>query len=315
MFTTANPRGAMLLRVVAGLFSILLVLNEANAASADHESDDSRAAQAAFDRLMAIARKTRDQGTRAIGALDTCGRPSLGSAEAPLTTIEFGSHGCAFCRRHWLKTMPGLRECYIDIGELHYVFIDVALDTKSERAHTAAEAALCADEQDRYVPFRELIFLNKAAFSTDSLDDYAQAADLDIAEFRTCLGSRRYQERVRAGGRLSRKLRIRGTPTSFLFSVSLAAGTAIAGQDGKELFEYHGCINRHGSEAKAPPSKVIPKLAGKRINGQLNRLVTELLPTDAGLVHQATFGDREGRHPFVVSAYCSRIFFTATRAG
>jgi hypothetical protein len=127
MFTTANPRGAMLLRVVAGLLSILLVLNEANAASADHESDDSRAAQAAFDRLMAIARKTTDQGTRASVALDTSGRPSLGSAEAPLAMIEFGSHGCAFCRRHWLKTMPGLRECYIDIGELHYVFIDVAL--------------------------------------------------------------------------------------------------------------------------------------------------------------------------------------------
>ena len=35
------------------------------------------------------------------------------------------------------------------------------------------------------------------------------------------------------------------------------------GHGGKELFEYHGCINCHGAEAKAPISKVIPKLAGK----------------------------------------------------
>lgn len=41
------------------------------------------------------------------------------------------------------------------------------------------------------------------------------------------------------------------------------AGTGYAGQSGEELFEYHGCINCHGAEAKAPISKVIPKLAGK----------------------------------------------------
>ena len=41
------------------------------------------------------------------------------------------------------------------------------------------------------------------------------------------------------------------------------AGTAYAGKSGEELFDFHGCINCHGAEAKAPISKVIPKLAGK----------------------------------------------------
>jgi len=40
-------------------------------------------------------------------------------------------------------------------------------------------------------------------------------------------------------------------------------GPVQSGQDGKQLFEYHGCINCHGAEAKAPISKIIPKLAGK----------------------------------------------------
>ena len=44
---------------------------------------------------------------------------------------------------------------------------------------------------------------------------------------------------------------------------ALLAAPAFAGTDGKELFEYHGCINCHGAEAKAPVSKMIPKLAGK----------------------------------------------------
>jgi len=51
---------------------------------------------------------------------------------------------------------------------------------------------------------------------------------------------------------------------SFILAAAMiVAGTAHAGKDGKELFEYHGCINCHGAEAKAPISKVIPKLAGK----------------------------------------------------
>lgn len=50
---------------------------------------------------------------------------------------------------------------------------------------------------------------------------------------------------------------------STAIAAMLIAGPAVAGKDGKELFEYHGCINCHGAEAKAPISKVIPKLAGK----------------------------------------------------
>ena len=51
--------------------------------------------------------------------------------------------------------------------------------------------------------------------------------------------------------------------TSITGMLILAAGQSMASSEGKELFEYHGCINCHGAEAKAPISKVIPKLAGK----------------------------------------------------
>jgi len=41
-------------------------------------------------------------------------------------------------------------------------------------------------------------------------------------------------------------------------------GFAASGTDqGKQLYEYHGCINCHGADAKSPISKMIPKLAGK----------------------------------------------------
>ncbi len=48
-----------------------------------------------------------------------------------------------------------------------------------------------------------------------------------------------------------------------LIAAMTIAGSAYAGKSGKELFDFHGCINCHGAEAKEPISKVIPKLAGK----------------------------------------------------
>jgi len=42
-------------------------------------------------------------------------------------------------------------------------------------------------------------------------------------------------------------------------------GTAVAGSSisGSSLFEYHGCVNCHGADAKNPVSEVVPSLAGK----------------------------------------------------
>ena len=54
---------------------------------------------------------------------------------------------------------------------------------------------------------------------------------------------------------------------SLLCSIAIAGGlfggSAFAEQTGEALFKYHGCINCHGAEARAPVSKVVPQLAGK----------------------------------------------------
>ena len=34
-------------------------------------------------------------------------------------------------------------------------------------------------------------------------------------------------------------------------------------KSGSELFDFHGCVNCHGAEAKNPVSKVVPSLAGE----------------------------------------------------
>ena len=49
----------------------------------------------------------------------------------------------------------------------------------------------------------------------------------------------------------------------FLAGNSLVLVSAEGTQSGAKLFDDHGCINCHGTDAKNPVSKIVPSLAGK----------------------------------------------------
>ena len=72
---------------------------------------------------------------------------------------------------------------------------------------------------------------------------------------------------------------------SSIFSITcvacLASGAVCSAQGGQELFEYHGCINCHGAEAKAPVSEIVPKLAGKP-QDQLFKKAQKILSGEGG---------------------------------
>ena len=171
--------------------------------------------QSEFERLMAVARATHQGSGSKVRRLEIDGRPAIGTEQAPLYLIEIASFECPYCRRHWIDTMPALRQDYIDSGRVRYVFIDVVIDPTHKHAHAAAEAAHCANEQGRYAEFRNRIFVNQKAIDGAFLEAHAQAIKLDIPEFRRCLASGRYKPQVESDTSLARELRVRGTPSFF----------------------------------------------------------------------------------------------------
>jgi mono/diheme cytochrome c family protein len=48
-----------------------------------------------------------------------------------------------------------------------------------------------------------------------------------------------------------------------LFTAAGVSAEEAKQPSGQELFEFHGCINCHGEQGKAPVSKLVPELAGK----------------------------------------------------
>jgi protein-disulfide isomerase len=200
---------------------------------------DERAAERA--RLMAIVRERQKPSRAAKGTVDIAGRPAIGSRDAPLAIVEFSSLQCAFCRRHASETMPGLKERFVDTGDVLYVFVDIALDPAQAHAQRAAEAAHCAGEQDRYWAFRQRLLGHQKALAPVFLDAHAGAVGLDLERLGTCLDDGRYLARTRQDLALARELRVHGTPTFFLGRVHPGAGAVsivrrISGAQPLELF-------------------------------------------------------------------------------
>lgn len=187
----------------------------APAKSIPPETERTQADKDELSRLLAIAKKTKP-ATRAYSAeLDISAHPYIGSADAPLVMIEFGSYQCGFCRKHFYKTFPELKSTYVDSGKLRYVFFDIALDKRHKHAAKASEAAHCANEQGEYFAYRSVLFDSRKV-AAEFLPQHAATVGINTADFTRCLESERYRALPEADRTLSRKLRVRGTPSFFL---------------------------------------------------------------------------------------------------
>ncbi len=88
----------------------------------------------------------------------------LGSAEAPVTIIEYASLTCPHCATFHQGTLPKLKSDYVDTGKVRFVYRDFPLDQVALRAAALAECA----PRDRYFGLLEILFQSQANWATAS---------------------------------------------------------------------------------------------------------------------------------------------------
>src|SRR5262245_66437198 len=106
--------------------------------------------------------------------------PSLGSASAPITIIEFSDFQCSYCKKFWAETLPKLKEAYINTGKMRFGYRHFAILGKhSEQAALASE---CAAEQGKFWEYHDQLFKNQGglAFTEARLKQYAGDLDLNV---------------------------------------------------------------------------------------------------------------------------------------
>jgi protein-disulfide isomerase/peroxiredoxin len=144
-----------------------------------------------------------------------------GSADAPVTVVEFSDYGCAYCSRFTQQTFPHLFSRFIEGGRVRWVHVPFILG-KFPHAEEAVRTASCAAEQGDGVfwPTHMALFRRQAEWR-QAVDvrgvfrGYVEAAGGDGVAFEACYDAGPPASLERAE-RVAMAAGVSATPTFFV---------------------------------------------------------------------------------------------------
>ncbi|CAN5716307.1 hypothetical protein BH18ACI1_BH18ACI1_15470 [soil metagenome] len=156
--------------------------------------------------------------------------PTLGSADAPVTIVEFYDPECEACRAIYPVVKKILKEYD---GKVRLVVRYMPLHPNSMRAATLTEAA---GEQGKYWQMQELLFQRQPEWGerhgpptaapppdiTALFGKYAMELGLDLEKINSAIKENRYQSKLERDKKDGQSLGVRQTPTFFINGRKLA---------------------------------------------------------------------------------------------
>jgi len=162
-----------------------------------------------------------DESELTITQLMENGSPIIGNQNAEISIVEFGDYQCTFCYKFHQNTLNNIKSDYIDSGKINYVYRDFPLNGSD--SILAAEATHCANDQENYWHYHNLLFENWTGENTgwitmNSLTQFAVELDLDITEFKNCLTTHKYYQKIIDNENYAKKISINATPSFLIFN-------------------------------------------------------------------------------------------------
>jgi protein-disulfide isomerase len=155
------------------------------------------------------------------------GRPARGPANAPITIVEFSDFQCPYCQ----TASPTVAKVLQTYGErIRFVYRHYPLPNHPA-ARPAAEASLCAADQDQFWPYHDRLFANPSQLTNDDLKRHAAELKLDTAKFNACFDGGRHAKEVDVDLAAGNALGVSGTPAFFV------NGRALTGAQPFEAFK------------------------------------------------------------------------------
>jgi protein-disulfide isomerase len=143
--------------------------------------------------------------------------PVWGSANAKVTIIEFSDYECPYCKKWHAEIWPQIQKAYPD--QIKLVYKDFPL-SPHPNASPAAAAARCANDQNQYWAFHDLIFSSNS-LSSQVYEQIATKLGLDLAKWKDCVKANKYDADIEADYSYGEQLGINGTPTFFINGVPM----------------------------------------------------------------------------------------------
>lgn len=120
-----------------------------------------------------------------------------GSADAPVTIIEYAALTCPHCAHFYTDTLPELKARYIDKGTARLVFRDFPFEGVGLRAHMLARCA----GTDRRAGFMDVLFRQQKVWTSapdpvKALGQIAKLGGMSDADFNACMANKPAEEAV-----------------------------------------------------------------------------------------------------------------------
>lgn len=139
--------------------------------------------------------------------------PTLGPDSAPVTIVEFSDFECPFCG----GLFPTLKEVEKNYaGKIRVVYRQFPLTNVHPHAEKAAEASLCAFEQQHFWEFHDSMFGNQKELSLADLKQRAVDMKLDTQKFNECIDSGRQVAAIQKDIQEGARAGVTGTPAMFI---------------------------------------------------------------------------------------------------
>lgn len=159
----------------------------------------------------------------------------LGDPDAPVDFVVYSDYQCPFCQQFDEQDLPKVIENFVTDGDVKIewrpmpIISQAPLDSPDNESVQAAEAAMCAADQDQFWPYSEALYAaqgaeNGGVYSDEMLKQTAADVDLDTDAFNACLDSGEKEEAVLSLRQAGVDSGVQGTPT-FLINDQLVSYT------------------------------------------------------------------------------------------
>jgi len=142
-----------------------------------------------------------------------------GSPNAPVVVIEYVDFQCPSCGYVARLIEPQVDKEYIATGKVRWIVRNYAF--LGQESEWAAQAARCAQDQEKFWEYHDLLFKNQrgeniGTYSIENLKKFAASLSLDMKAFNECFDSGKYVKAVQDEGIEGRMKGVSSTPTFFI---------------------------------------------------------------------------------------------------
>ena len=148
----------------------------------------------------------------------------LGDPNASVKVDVYEDFRCSACLYYSQNFELQVIQNYVDTGKVYYTyhfFIVIDGNDGTDASYRAANAALCAGDQNHFWDYHDTLYANQitesASFFTDArLVTMAENLKLDMTAFNQCYQAKKFASVVQNDISQGQKLNITGTPSIFV---------------------------------------------------------------------------------------------------